>query len=73
MQQKTAAHVWANACDYFIRIVMVFTTVLSLTYFAYLYKRFELVWLVLLMLVALIIRGIALFVISKHEHDARRN
>ena len=58
---------WDRASDFTIKIVMLFTSALALLFFADHYGKMELVWIFLMLMVAMIIKGVTSYVKSKRK------
>lgn len=58
---------WDRGSDFTIKMIMMFTSALALLFFADHYGRMELVWLFLLMMVAIIIKGITAYAKSRRK------
>ena len=62
-----------NAADFTVRIIILFTTVIALIYFATVYSKYSFTFsfLVLLMLVSIIVKGVCNMFVKKNENLER--
>lgn len=62
----------SKVADFFIRIIMLFSVILTLIFFTNLYNQTLFTILALFMLIAIIIQGISEIIIARQVREARR-